>query len=450
MSQSLKKIRYYYWLFFSFTKKNFKLLIFSFIFSFFLILLLVNFFPFFLSFFSRQEKIGYVGKFNLQNPPNELTNLISNPLLTVNEKGEIVPVLVKSWEISSDGKVYRFYLKPNLFWSDGKKFTAYDVNYKFKEVSIKPIDDNTLEFKLNQPLSIFPIYLTKVILKHPLKGVAGLYQVEAYKLNKSDLVAVYLLPNKENIPYKIYKFYDTENKLITAYKKGEINIIKTPKKNISDLFSSWKNTQIKKSVDYNQILTLFFNTSSAILSPKEIRKSLAYATPYFNELGEQASGPIPPTSWAYVPNLKRYPFNLEKAEALFKKNIAASVSATLDFYSFYDYINVAEQIKQSYEKIGVKINLRVLSYLPEKFDILLTMWNPPSDPDQYYFWHSTQKEGNITNYKNLKVDKLLEDGRKVINVEDRKKIYAQFQEIIMDDLPAHFIYYPYVYTIERK
>ncbi len=446
-----KKFRYFYWLFSGFTKKNLRLLILSFVFSFFLILLSINFFPFLSSFFfKKQEKIGLVGKFTLQNPPNEVTNLISNSLLTVNEKGGIMPVLVKFWEVSPDGKVYRFYLKPDLYWNDGKKFTAHDINYRFKEVSIKPIDENTLEFKLDQPLSIFPIYLSKVILKYPLKGVAGLYEVENYKLNKGNLTMLRLSPNKVGIPYKIYKFYDTEDRLITAYKKGEVNVIKTSRKSIVDLFSSWRNSKIKKSVDYNQILTLFFNTNSDILSSKEIRKSLAYATPYFEELGEQASGPIPPMSWAHSTNLKKYPFNLEKAESLFNKNTSASLSAEVNLYTFYDYISVAEQVKQNYEEIGLKVNLSVLSYLPQKFDLLLTMWNPSSDPDQYYFWHSTQREGNITNYKNLKVDKLLEDGRKVINVEDRKKIYTQFQEVIMDDLPAHFIYYPYIYTIERK
>jgi ABC-type transport system substrate-binding protein len=48
------------------------------------------------------------------------------------------------------------------------------------------------------------------------------------------------------------------------------------------------------------------------------------------------------------------------------------------------------------------------------------------------------------------VDKLLEDGRKIINIGKRKKIYTQFQEIIMDDMPAYFIYYPYTYIIKRK
>jgi peptide/nickel transport system substrate-binding protein len=82
--------------------------------------------------------------------------------------------------------------------------------------------------------------------------------------------------------------------------------------------------------------------------------------------------------------------------------------------------------------------------------MLLTVWSPPPDPDQYYFWHSTQEVGNITHYKNVRIDKLLEDGRKTLNINERKKIYKDFQRIIMDDHPALFIYYPYSYTIEKK
>jgi peptide/nickel transport system substrate-binding protein len=446
-----KNIRYFYWFIVSFTKKNIKLLILSFAISFFSILLLINFFPYFKAiFFKKKEKVGIIGKYDLQNLPDEISILLSNPLLTVSNKGEIIPVLIKSWEVSSDGKNYRLHLKPNLFWSDGKIFSAYDIDYQFKDVSIKVLDNYTVDFNLNQPLSIFPMYLTKPIIKYPLKGLGGLYQVESYKLKNGYLSTLYLLPGREDLSYKTYKFYDTEDKLIVAYKKGEINIINTYKQNIADLFSHWKNTTVKKTVDYSQILTLFLNTKTVVLSTKEARKSLAYALPYFNKLGEQANGPISPLSWAHVSDLKKYLFDEEKAITLFKKTISSSDSAQLNFYTFYDYMEAAEAIKENFEKIGLKTNLQILSYLPQKFDLLLTMWSPQADPDQYYFWHSSQEKGNITGYKNLKVDKLLEDGRKIINVEDRKKIYAQFQEIIMDDLPAFFLYYPYVYRIERR
>ena len=52
--------------------------------------------------------------------------------------------------------------------------------------------------------------------------------------------------------------------------------------------------------------------------------------------------------------------------------------------------------------------------------------------------------------KNVRIDKLLEDGRKYINPTDRKKEYLDFQKIMADELPAAFLYYPYGYTVSRR
>ncbi len=85
------------------------------------------------------------------------------------------------------------------------------------------------------------------------------------------------------------------------------------------------------------------------------------------------------------------------------------------------------------------------------FDMFLAFWKIPTDPDQYFFWHSTQAgRGNIVNIKNVRIDKLLEDGRKYIEPANRKKEYLDFQKILVDELPAAFLYYPYSYTVTRK
>jgi peptide/nickel transport system substrate-binding protein len=57
---------------------------------------------------------------------------------------------------------------------------------------------------------------------------------------------------------------------------------------------------------------------------------------------------------------------------------------------------------------------------------------------------------SITRYKNLRIDKLLEDGRKTVNINERKKIYADFQRFLLDDMPASFLYFPYEYTVTRN
>ena len=52
-----------------------------------------------------------------------------------------------------------------------------------------------------------------------------------------------------------------------------------------------------------------------------------------------------------------------------------------------------------------------------------------------------------TGYKNLKIDKLLEDGRSTFDQEERIKYYFDLQKNLDDDNTAIFIYFPYNYTI---
>jgi ABC-type transport system substrate-binding protein len=79
------------------------------------------------------------------------------------------------------------------------------------------------------------------------------------------------------------------------------------------------------------------------------------------------------------------------------------------------------------------------------------MWNIPSDVNQYFVWHSSQKtKSNITQYENQKVDKLLEEFRATDSASLQRKDMSDFQNKIVSDSPAIFLYYPYIYTIKRK
>jgi peptide/nickel transport system substrate-binding protein len=389
---------------------------------------------------------------SLYDIPVEIARQISNPLITIDQNGELQPVLAYSWEVMDGGKTYRFHLRNDLFWSDKKAFKAQDIHYPFPDVQVVAVDDYTIDFKLKKPLNIFPIYLTQPVIKAPLAGVGSLYSVDTYRQKRDQLISVSLSPNKPDLPFKVYRFYDSEDALITAYKKGDITYFSTSSRTIADTFAKWKNTKITKNVNYSQVMTLFMNTSKGSLAERDVRKALAYATPQYPELGDPAKGPIPPLSWAYYDDIKEYPYNEERAIPLIQKNISASDSANLKLVTYFDYIDVAEDLKKSYDKIGLKIDLKVISEStpPPDYDLFLTVWNPPSDPDQYFFWHSTQELTNLTKLVNFKVDKLLEDGRRVVNVKQRQAIYADFQKTIAEEVPGHFMYHPFEYVIERK
>lgn len=449
-----KILRYYYWFVTEFIKKYLRLILLSFFVSLLVIISLISITPYLENYLGiKKNVIGMVGNYDFNKLPDEITTKISNGLIFINEKGEILPALASSWELMDNDKKYRIHLKKNLYWNDGSNFTASNVNYRFKDVEVKTIDKNLIEFKLNKPLAVFLTYLTKPIIKYPLNGVAGLYKVERYRARYGLIKEVYLTPNKRNLPIILYKFFDNETKMIDAYKLGEINQMIVNKKSVADIFATWKNTQVVKNVDYTHLLTLFFNLNSPVGKEKDVRQAIEMGLDKQKLLnyGQITSGPIAPISWAYNPNLRKDVFDPERAKKILEKYIIASSAATINFNTYYDYLDIANEIDNMLNNIGLHTNLNLLSLeRPNNFDILLAFLKVPLDPDQYYFWHSTQEEGNITDYKNLKVDKLLEDGRNILSADDRKKIYFEFQKIINDDCPAFFLYFPYTYTIKRK
>ncbi len=101
------------------------------------------------------------------------------------------PDLAERWEVSKDGRVWTFYLRRGVRWSDGKSFTADDVVFTFNEVyyndsvptsvrdiltikgkkiKVEKVDDYTVRFILPEPFAPFLNALSVEILpKHKLE-----------------------------------------------------------------------------------------------------------------------------------------------------------------------------------------------------------------------------------------------------------------------------------------
>ncbi|PIZ66409.1 hypothetical protein CO051_05530 [Candidatus Roizmanbacteria bacterium CG_4_9_14_0_2_um_filter_39_13] len=449
-----KRIRYLYWITSAFIKKNLQPIMLSFLISLLGVITIVSFAPYVVNLLSTNKQvIGISGEYTYDNLPVEILSKFSNGLLHINEKGELIPLLADSWEPLDGGKEYQFHIKKDLVWNDGTPFTAKDIQYTFKDVEVIADNDYILRFKLKKPLAIFPNFLTKPIVKYPLIGVAGVYKIDRIKTPLGKISLIQLTPNQEGDPVIIYRFYETDNKLIQAYKLGEVTQMTTNRSNVADVFENWKNTEIEQLVDYSKMMTLFFNFDDPTLSEdKDVRKAIAEAidTSKLVSYGEQATSPIPPFSWAYEPDTKKYSFNQNVASKILRKYYEASESSHLKLSTYYDNLSVADIIKEDLEDAGVQTKIEVLpGSLPQDFQLFLAQMSFSQDPDQYFFWHSTQA-GNITSYKNVRVDKLLEDGRNTYALSKRKEIYSDFQKIIVDEMPGYFLYYPYTYVIKRK
>ncbi len=54
--------------------------------------------------------------------------------MTFDEKGELVPGMAESYEISDDELTYTFTLRDGVKWSNGDPVTAEDFEFTWKEL----------------------------------------------------------------------------------------------------------------------------------------------------------------------------------------------------------------------------------------------------------------------------------------------------------------------------
>ena len=245
---------------------------------------------------------------------------------------------------------------------------------------------------------------------------------------------------------KIFRFYPSIDGTKLAFKLGEIDSIK-------DLIDpspldKWRNTEQSLEINKNQVVTIFFNTQDELLSDKSVRQALTYALDK-EKFMTRALGPISPNSWAYNPQIKEYDYNVERAKELIEK-IGKERTKKLKLASSPFLLNVAEKVAQDWREIGLDVVIQVSSIIPSEFQTYLTVYEIPRDPDQYAIWHSTQKSINISKYSDPRIDKLLEDGRTLLEIEERRKVYLDFQRFLLEELPAAFLYHPVYYTIRRR
>lgn len=439
----LPKPRYYFRLIQAFWQKHRRIIVLTFAIT----LISIYFFPKLIgiSFFRRQQKIGLVGRYNLSNLPYEITSLISYGLTIPLPDGSIEPGLAQSWEIRENGKIYIFAIKDDVYWHDGSKVVAQDINYNFSDVNVTVVDDKHIRFELKEPFSPFPVVVSRPVFKKNLVGL-GDYRAKSIERSGQYIRKLILVPTgKQNKPNLFFHFYPNEEAVKTGYKLGEVDFLE-------DIFSpdelkNWPNTKIEKTVKYDRYTAIFFNTQTEKLADKPIRQALTYA---INKRWEpRALNSYNPDSWAFNSAVKPYEFDLENAKNLIGQNESESSVEKISLSTIPSMLSIAEQIKSDWQQLGIETEIHLIHSPSEEFEALLVSQQIPRDPDQYVLWHSTQ-ETNLSKYKSPKLDTLLEDGRKTLNQDERKKIYQDFQRFLVEDSPAVFLFHPTTYTIERK
>src|SRR6266851_2066921 len=183
-------------------------------------------------------------------------------------------------------------------------------------------------------------------------------------------------------------------------------------------------------------------------------------------LAQEATGPIRPGTWAYTDDVKRLPYDPEKAKALlaeagWKDRDGDGLIEDQDGKPFTLTIRtnqgnderkkIAELIQQRFKEIGIQVDIQLIEWAafikefvkPRRFEVVVLGLGSGTDPDQFVVWHSSQRgpdQMNRTGYANPEVDRLLELGRASCVQEERVQYYHRIQQILAEDLPMIFLY----------
>lgn len=438
-----------------------------------------------------------------------INGLVFNGLVKYNGKIEPVGDLAEDWTISKDGLTFTFHLKKNVRWHDGHPFTAEDVLYTYERLTdpevrtpfssnydkVKKVEViNSYEIRVNYKEPFVPAlesWGTGIISKHIFGGVKG-KEFNEHPSNKKPVGTG---------PYK-FKEWKTDEKIVLEanldYFGGKPHIAKFIFRIIPD--NSVEFLELRnKSIDtmsltpdqYHAYPEFFrgykkfrfpraaysfvgFNLKNPLFKEQKVRQAIAHA---INKkelvdgvllgMGQSATGPFLPLSWAFDPAIKDFEYLPELSKKILKeegwKDTNYDGILEKDGHPFHFTLITnqgnkmrslcAEIIQQQLKKIGIKMELRIIEWSTfikqfvdkQNFDAIILGWSLTPDPDNYSIWHSSQrKEGqyNFVSYENKEVDQLLEKGRKEFDLEKRKTIYRKIHRIIHDDIPYIFLFYP--------
>lgn len=405
---------------------------------------------------------GFVGTYQEHDLPSEVTRLVSSSLVKPDENNRIVANLVTGWETNKDATNFRFKLKENLNWSDGTPIKSQDLEFLIENTEVSYPDDKTIEFKLKEPYSPFPSLLTKPIFKKGTLIGIGPYKVIRVEKSRIFITKITLEPiSNFDLPNVIVRFYPNEKLGFTGFNMGEVQSLSGI--NISSMKDN-PLVKFKEQTDYGKIVTIFYNTKDNVLANRSLRQALSYSAPVISEEVE-ANNPLPTFSWGYEKNAKDYLGKANEAKAALGRAQNSmskdSLSKEIILTTTPQLEDIGKKVVAAWKELGIKSVLRVESGIPQNFQALLITQSIPLDPDQYFLWHSTQSNTNLSKYspeccpQSARADKNLEDGRKLIKEEDRKLKYSDLQSVLLEDSPATFLYFPkynvsYLKKVEDK
>lgn len=410
-------------------------------------------------------------------------NQVYETLVRIDDQGNTVPCLAKEYSISEDGLVYSFVLEEGVKFHNGEELKASDaafsINHAVESPSVSAwtnmineavaTGDYTLDIKLKNAYASFysmvqqfPIVNEKYYTANDNNefGIGtGPYM---YKEGSVDLDTEVTCVRFDDyrlgaaaIPSITWKIITDASTASIQFESGELDFM------MCYSVSNYK--PLEESGLYNAQLvnaphTAFIALNNEVepLNNKALRQALTYATDKktvtvmsYEGMAEPAKALVGSNAFgADFSDAMDFSYDIDKAkeklaEAGFPNGIDfADYGIELVYIPASYHEKIAQCVQETWGKAGITVALRASETCSA--DMIAGNYTMCTNGTSYTTdmsytgkaYHSKNiGSTNYAKYVNEKVDELFDQGDVITNVEERKAIFKEISEIIVEDCP---------------
>jgi peptide/nickel transport system substrate-binding protein len=392
-----------------------------------------------------------------------------------------LPGLVEAWE-TPDPRTLVLTLRANVKFHDGTPFNAEAVRYNIQRAQDRKISTVTSELANIESVEVAGPLRVKLHLKRPdsallltfadrsgmmvsptaaeklgeqlARNPVGAGEFRFVKWTPGDSLRVERFTDywERGRPYldgMLIKFIADGDTRLTALRSGQLDFtMEIPAQDFASLKTERGiRTYERVSLAYWRI---YLNTAKPPLDKRAAREAIQYAldrpalvkTITFG-LGEVAVTPFPSVHWAYNPGLKPFPHDVAKAKAkLAEAGLPNGFGFDMVVEPAPEHVRRAEAIQAQLAQAGIRLDIKPVElvkgvaafFRSKEVAASNTRWTGRPDPDQTVrgLFHSTGFY-NPGRFKNEQLEELMDRAVATWNLEERKKLYWQLEEVIQQE-----------------
>ncbi|MFZ2385659.1 MAG: peptide-binding protein [Candidatus Omnitrophota bacterium] len=387
---------------------------------------------------------------------------IFNGLVKYDKDLNLTGDLAERWEVLDGGLQIVFYLRKDVFWQDGARFTSRDVAFTYRKMidpqvrtpyggdfervaSLETPDDFTVRVFYKEPFApALSSWSISMIPAHLLEGKdlngsafarapvgTGPYKFRSWKTQEKielDANERYFL-HRPNIDRVVERVIPDSSTIFLELQTGGVDLCGlTPLQYSRQTDTPYFRDNYRKfRLPGETYVYLGYNLRSALFSDARVRRALNLAVDKEEiikiallGLGTVSNGPFTPQSWAFNPSVKPDAYDPAEAARLLKQagwedadgdGRLEKDGRKFDFTILTsqgndERIKAAEIIQRRLANIGIGVRIKVVEwsvFLGEfvnkrDFDAVLLGWSLPREPDNYDIWHSSKTREGEFNF----------------------------------------------------